>query len=147
MGLYWIQVVCPSVCLSVRHNSISAQYLENKLTEFHKILYMHSYWQDLDWDCYTSFFTYLYQRYGPWFTPKVCFCSISWEQIDRISPNFIYAFLLTSSSFGLLRVIFHTFAPELWPLIYVEISFLLNILRTNWQNFTKFFICIHIDKI
>ena len=28
-----------------------AQYLENELTEFHQILYMHSYWQDIGWDC------------------------------------------------------------------------------------------------
>ena len=48
---------------------------------------------------------------------------------------------------GLLAVIFHTFVPVLWPLIYAEISFLFNIiLRTNGQNFTKFYICIHIDK-
>ena len=31
------------------------------------LLYMHSSWQDLAWDCYTSFFTNLYQSYGPWF--------------------------------------------------------------------------------
>ena len=31
----------------------SAQYLENKLTEFHQIF------------CYKSFFTHLYQNYGP----------------------------------------------------------------------------------
>ena len=29
----------------------------------------------------------------------------------------------------------------------VIITFPLNILRTNCQNFTKFYICIHIDKI
>ena len=32
-------------------------------------------------------------------------------------------------------------------MIYVRISFSLNILRTNRQNFTKFHTCIHIDKI
>ena len=32
-------------------NLISAQYLENKLTEFHQILNMHQYLQDLGWDC------------------------------------------------------------------------------------------------
>ena len=38
-------------------NFFYAQYLENKLTEFHQILYMnmYSYQQDLAWDCYTSF--------------------------------------------------------------------------------------------
>ena len=55
---------------------------------------MHSYWQDLRWDCYTSFFAHLYQSYGPCFMP-----------------------------------------------------FPLSILRTNWQNFTKFYICILIDNI
>ena len=108
---------------------------------------MHWYWHDLAWDCYMSFFPNLYQSYGPWFTPKFCFISISWEQIDRISTNFIYAFILTRSSLRLLHVIFRSFVPELWPLIYAKISFPLNILRTNGQNFTKFYICIHNDKI
>ena len=36
---------------------------------------------------------------------------------------------------------------ELWPLIYVRIWFLLNILRMNGQNLTKFCIHIIIDKI
>ena len=64
-------------------------YIENKLTEFHQILYMQSYWQALGLDCYTSFFAYLFQSYGPWFMPKFHFRSISWEQINRIS-NFVY---------------------------------------------------------
>ena len=109
---------------------------------------MHSYWQDLAWDCYTSFFAHLYQSYGPWFMPKFRFPSISWEQMDRFWPNFIKLSILTRSMLGLLAVIFHTFVPVLWPFIYAEISFLFNIiLRTNGQNFTKFYICIHIDKI
>ena len=37
--------------------------------------------------------------------------------------------------------------PELQPLIDVRISFLLNILRMNGQNLTKFCIHINIDKI
>ena len=114
---------------------------------FHQILYMHSYWQDLAWDCYTFFFGNLYQSYGPLFMPKFCFPSISWEPIGRISPKFIYAFILAISSLGLLHVIFREFLPELWPLIYAEISYPLNIFRTKWHFFTKFYICIHIDKI
>ena len=114
---------------------------------FHQILYVHLYRQDLAWDCNTSFFGNLYKSYGPWFTPKFRFRSISREPIGSISPNFIYAFILAKFSLGLLQVIFHTFEPELWPLIYVKISFPLNILRTNWQNFTKLYICIHFDKI
>ena len=61
---YWIWVVGhsgrQSVGHSIRHYSISAQYLEKKLTEFHQILFMHSYWQDQAWDCYTSFFAHFY---------------------------------------------------------------------------------------
>ena len=33
----------------------------------------------LAWDCFTSFFAHFYQSYGPWFMPKFCFHSISWE--------------------------------------------------------------------
>ena len=67
--------------------------------------------------------------------------------MDRISPNFIYAFILTTSTLGLLHIIYPMFVPELWPLIYTKISFLFNILRRNGQNFTKFYLCNHIDKI
>ena len=67
--------------------------------------------------------------------------------MDRISPNFIYAFILTRSTLGLLHIIFRAFVPVLWPLIYSKISFPFNILRTNGQKFNKFYICIHIDKI
>ena len=48
---------------------------------------------------------------------------------------------------GSLHIIFRTFLPELWPLIYVKISFPLIILRTNRQNFAKFYVCLHIDKV
>ena len=151
-----------------RHNFFPALYLENNSIElnqilyvhwywhdpswdiscpvlqictriwFHRILYMHLYWQDLAWDCFTSFFPNLYQSYGPLFKPKVCFCSIFWEQMDRISPNFKYALILTTSILGSVHVIFWYFLPVLWHLIYAKILFLLNILRTNWQNFIKF---------
>ena len=79
--------------------------------------------------------------------PKFRFRSISSDQIGRTSPNFKYAFILARSSLGLLQAIFRQFVPELWPLIYAEISFPLNILRTYWHFFIIFYICIHIDKI
>ena len=47
---------------------------------------------------------------------------------------------------GLLHVHFCTAVSELWPLIYARISFPLQILRTNQQIFTKFYISIHIEK-
>ena len=58
----------------------------------------------------------------------------------QIFTNFIYVSILTRSSLGLLHVIFLTFVPELWPLIYAKVSFSFNILGTNGQNFTKFYI-------
>ena len=111
------------------------------------MFYVHWYWQDLGWDC-TCHCAHLYQSYDPWISPEFLrFRSISWEQIDRFSPNFISAFILTRSRLGLLHLIFHIFVPELWPLIYCRISIPLNILRTNWQIFTILCICIDIDKI
>ena len=37
------------MALDLRENFVSAQYLENKMVEFHQILCMHSSWQDLAW--------------------------------------------------------------------------------------------------
>ena len=61
---------------------------------------------------------------------EIFFCSLSLEQIDRSSPNFVYAFILTRSRLGLLPVMFCLFVTEMWPLIDVRILFLLNIFRT-----------------
>ena len=164
------------IALDFSQNFVSAKYLENKLTEFHQILYMHLYWQDLGWDCYTSFFTNLYQHYRPWFTAEFRLRTLSWAQIDRFITKYPYALILTRLRLGLLRhfsliytramalnvlcaliltrfrlglyMSLRSFVPELWPLNFARISsFPLNILRTNWQIFTKFYICIYIDKI
>ena len=54
---------------------------------------------------------------------QFCFPSISWEQNDRILPNFVYALVLTRFRSGLLHIIFHTFVLELWPLTDVRILF------------------------
>ena len=51
--------------------------------------------------------------------------------MDRISTNFIYAFILTRSTLGLLAVVFCKFVRELWPLIDVSITLPLNILRNS----------------
>ena len=136
------------MALYLCQNFVSAQYLENQLVDFHKNLYIvHSSWQDLAWDCYTSFFANLYKSNGPWFMPKFCFHSISWELTDIFFTKFIFAVILTRPSLGLSHIILCIFVPELWPLIYAKILFPFNILRTNAQNFTKFYICVHIDKI
>ena len=89
----------------------------------------------------------LYQSYCPWLMQKFRFRSLSWEQIDRISPNFIYAFILTRSTMGLLHIIFRTFVPVLFPLIYAKISFPFNILKPNGPNFTKLYITFITVKI
>ena len=134
--------VIPSVRSFVRHNFfVPAQYLQNSFIEFIQILYVHWYWHALAWDCYTSF--------SPNFTRVMAlylrrnFVS-AWELLDIFSPNFIYTLMLTRSS---LHIIFQTYVLELWPLIYAEILFLLNILRTTRHIFTKFYIYIDIDKI
>ena len=43
--------------------------------------------------------------------------------------------MLIRSSLGLLHVIFRTFVPELWPLIYAKILYPLNILRQKMTDF------------
>ena len=58
-GLYWICVVCHSVHPSVRHNFVSAQYLEKYFIESNQILYVHLYCHDLPWDCYIIFQTFV----------------------------------------------------------------------------------------
>ena len=113
-GLYRIWVVLsflPFVCQSARPFVSPSYFFRFRSISwelFYRIypLYVHWYWHDLAWDCYASFSPNLYQSYGPWFTPKFRFRPISWERMDIISPNFIYAFILTRSSLGLLRVIF-----------------------------------------
>ena len=70
------------------------------------------------------------------------------NELMEFDQNFAYALILTRSRLGLFRVnFFHKFITELWPLIDVRISFLLNVLRTNWWNLTKFWIYIDTDTI
>ena len=68
----------PQICIRVmaldlRQNFVSAQYLENKLTEFYQILYIHSYRQDLAKDCYTSFFRTFVLELWPLIYTKISF--------------------------------------------------------------------------
>ena len=37
--------------LDLLQNFVSAQYFENKWTDFDQTLYNYLYWQDLRWDC------------------------------------------------------------------------------------------------
>ena len=63
--------------------------------------------------------------------------------MDRISPNFIYALILKRSTLILLHIIFCTFVPELWPLIYSKIPFPLNFLRTSGQILTNLYVTFY----
>ena len=95
---------------------------------------MHLYWQDLLWDCYPSFFVQTYQSYGPWFMPKFRLHSIYFLTNLQNFTKFHICIHMTRSTLGLLHIIFHTFVPELWPLIYASISFPLN-LENKWAAF------------
>ena len=52
------------MALDLIQNFVSDQNLKNKLTDFHQILYMNSYLQDLALDN-MLFFANMYQSYGP----------------------------------------------------------------------------------
>ena len=67
-----------------------------------------------------------------------------WREYHQILYMHLY---IDKIYFGIVAHHLCTFLPELWPLIYAINSFPFNILRTNGQNFTKFYICIHIYKI
>ena len=91
LHLNFLHICTRVMVLDLRQNFVFAQYLENSFIEFIQILYVHWYWHGLAWDSYISF-SQICTSYGPKFNPKFCFCSKSWEQNDRISQNFIYAF-------------------------------------------------------
>ena len=103
------------MALDLRQQFVSAQYVEIKLTEFHQIIYMHSYWQDLACDCYTSFFAQLFHSYGPFmaldFRRNFVFAQYVENKLTEFYPNLYNVFILARSSLGLLHVIFRTFVP------------------------------------
>ena len=88
---------CRVTALDKCQKLVFAQYLENGWTEFNQILYTHYHWQDLC--CYSkaSFFANLQRSYSPWLMSEIGFCSISWEWMDRIQPNFVYTWSSTRS--------------------------------------------------
>ena len=83
---------------------------ENKLTEIYQLIFTRSKLGLLP-DIFRIFVPELW----PLINVRICFRSISWEQIDRISPNFRYAFILTITRLGLLPLIFCLFVTKLWP--------------------------------
>ena len=72
-----------------------AQYLENGLTEFDFV-----YTLSLTRSMFVSLRVIFYKfptELQPLIDVRNCFCSISWEWIDRIQPNFVYTLSWTRS--------------------------------------------------
>ena len=57
--------------------------------------------------------------------------------MDRLSPNFIYAFIMTRSTLGLLHIIFRSFVTELWPLIYAKMFVSAQYHENKWTDFDQ----------
>ena len=96
--------------------------------------------------CFFFFYQFL-TALGPLSTSEFYLCSISCELICWFRSNSVYALILTRCRLGWLKNIFRSFLTELWSLIDVVISFILNILWTNWWILIKFCKCIDINKI
>ena len=128
-------------------NFVNAQYLVDQLMDYDKILKMHWYWQNVHKDNYKLFFIIFQLSFSPWLMSEFRLCSISWELICGFWSKFVYALILTRCRFGWLNNIFCSFSTELWPLIDVEILYMLNILWTSWWILIKFCKCIDTDKM
>ena len=121
---------------------VFAQYLENGCTELDQILYTLYHWQDLCLYCKGAFFTNLQQSYSPWLMSEIVFCSISWEFNQILNTHY------RGQGLGwYCKLSFSQFAIETRPLIDIRNWFLLNILRMDGQNSTKFCIYVTIDMI
>ena len=78
--------------------------------------------------------------------PQFRFCSISWEPIGRISPNFIYAFILERSSFLIVTPFLSLICTRVmalylcWNFIFPSISWELTVILS--PNFIYAFILI-----
>ena len=132
---------------------ISASYLGNELIEFRQILYVHCYRQDLGWDCYLSFFAICNRVMAH----DICqnfdllqnFVSAQYHENTLTEFHQLSYICIHIDKIYVLNVTHqfsHIFLPELWLLIDAKLSFPLNILRTNWQNFTKCYICILVTR-
>ena len=76
---------------------VFAQYLENGWTEFDQVLYTLYHWQDLCLYRKGLFFYKFETELRHLIDVRNCFCSLSWEWIDRIQPNFVYTLSWTRS--------------------------------------------------
>ena len=70
------------------------------------------------------------------------FCSLTLVPFYRFSSDFAQTLVSERSGMGLQVGYIHSEKTELWPLIYVQNAFLVNILGMNRQISIKFCICI-----
>ena len=116
---------------------VFAKYLENGWTEFNQISYTHYHWQDPC--CYNkaSFFANLQQSNSPWLMSEIGFCSISWEWMDRIQPNFVYIWSSTRSILILLSVFFWQMFNRVAALNWCQKLFFAQYLENGWTEFNQ----------
>ena len=82
----------------------------------------------LGWQCF--FFVKFEQRYGPCLTSDFL-CSISCELICKFHQILYMHWYWRNVDLGWLNNMFRSLLIELWPLIDIDILFMLNILWTN----------------
>ena len=136
---------CPSV-----RPSVSASFSDSNLSSFWPIFFKR--FNDIDigeewFGIANGLNSFINNRVWPLIDVKVCFFSVSSEQMDEFWYNFVYALIYTRSMLFRMHVIFGQFSTELWPFIDVRILFMLNILWINLWISSKFCICIDIDKM
>ena len=108
---------------------------------------MDSYWQDLAWDWFMSIFEHLYQSYGPWFKPKLCSCSISWEWISRIFTKFYICIHIDKIYFGIVAHHFSHICTRVLALDLRQNFVSIHFLENKWTEFHLILYILHIDKI
>lgn len=138
-----------SLMILDRHqNFVSAQYLQNESMDFDQMLHnaLILTWSRLGL-LRVSFhkFTQIHS-YGIWLMSKFRLRSVFQVRINEVWTKFAYALILIRYRLGLLHVNFRKILIELLPVIYIRISFPINILSTNWWRLTKFCTSTDIDK-
>ena len=117
-GLYWIWVVCQSVCHSVIILSLLHISWENKLIEFYKrciSIHLDQIWVGI----VTHHFSHIWNRVD-------VRISFPLNIKKKLEFHLVYALILTRSRLG-----FPTFVPEVWPFINTKNLFQLTILRID----------------
>ena len=92
---------------------ISAQYLENKLTDFHQLVYIAFILTRSTLGLLHIIFRILVPRYGPLSTPEFCSPQYLENKLTEFHQILYVAFILTRSTLGLLHIFFRKLVPEI----------------------------------